>query len=62
MSFEHQELDETSDHPTRVIVGKGETTENVFCHKVLMKGIGDEWADKKLVQDIEDLGRSKVIL
>ena len=62
VSLDYQELDETSEQPTRVIVGKDESTGNVFCHKVLMKGIGDEWAVKKLVQDIEDFGRSKVIL
>ena len=62
VSLDYQELDETSDSPTRVIVGKDESTGNVLCHKVLMKGIGDEWAVKKLVQDIEDWGRSKVIL
>ena len=62
VSLDYQELDETSEKPTRVIVGKDESTGSVFCHRVLVKGIGDEWAVKKVIQDIEDFGRNKIIL
>ena len=43
-------------------MGKDERTKSAFCHRVIAKGPTDEWALRKVIQDIEDLGRSQVIL
>ena len=62
ISLDYQELNEDAEHPQKIIVGKDERTKSVFCHRVISKGLAAEWAIRKIVQDIEDLGRSQVIL
>ncbi len=62
ISLDYQELNEDAEPPQKVIVGKDEKTGSVFCHKVIAKGLTDEWAVRKVIQDIEDVGRSQVIL
>ena len=62
ISLDYQELNEESDKVKKVIVGKDERTKSVFCHHVLAKGLTDEWAIKRIIQDIEELGRSQIIL
>ena len=62
ISLDYQELNEESEQPQKVIVGKDEKTKSVFCHRVIAKGLTDEWAVKKIIQDIQDLGRNQIIL
>ena len=62
ISIDYQELSEDTAEKQRIIVGKDEPTGNVFAHYVICKGIADDWAAKRLVKDIEDLGRSSIIL
>ena len=62
ISLDYQELNEEAEHPQKVIVGKDEKTKSVFCHRIIAKGLTDEWAIKKIIQDIRDLGRNQIIL
>ena len=54
MSLDYQEFDEEAERPQKVIVWKDENTGTVFCHKVIAKGLTDEWAIRK------DMGRRTV--
>ncbi len=62
ISLDYQEFDEEAEDPQRVIIGVDEATGSVFGHYVACKGIGDGWIVKRLVKDIEDIGRSSIIL
>ena len=44
------------------IVGKDESTGMPINHKVSCKGPADEWVVRKIVKDLEDIGRRDVIL
>ncbi len=46
----------------KTIVGKDETSGMVTNHKVICKGAEDEYIAKKIVKDLEDMGRRDVIL
>ena len=48
-SLDYQELNADSDKVQKVIVGKDERTKSVFCHRVIAKGLTDEWAIKKII-------------
>ncbi len=50
------------DGKLKMIVGKDEPTGNVLAHFVLCKGIGDEWAIKRVVKDLEEMGRGHAIV
>ncbi len=50
------------DGKLKMIVGKDEPTGNVLAHFVLCKGIGDEWAVKRIVKDLEEMGRGHAIV
>ena len=62
VSLDYNEPDAEGDLKVRTIVGKDEATGNVLHHKVICKGIGDEWAIKKVTKDLEEFGRRDVIL
>ena len=62
ISLDYQELDEDADTPQKMIVGKDEMTGNIICHEIISKGLTDEWVIKKLITDIEELGRSNIVL
>ena len=62
VSMDYQELNEQTESPQKLIIGKDEVSGNVFAHNVIAKGLTDEWACKKVVQDLEELGRSNIIL
>ncbi len=44
------------------IVGKDESTGMPFQHRVEHKGIAYEWVAKRIIKDLEDIGRRDVIL
>ena len=46
----------------KIVVMKDEESRQVVSHRVDMKGLGDAWIVKKLVKDIEEMGRRDIIL
>ena len=62
VSLDYNEPDAEGELKVRTIVGKDESTGNILHHKVMCKGIGDEWAIKKITKDLEELGRRDVVL
>ena len=69
ISMDYQELisaakkDPGEDETTvKIIVVKDELTCVVLSYRVSQKGQGDTWLVKRLVQDIEDLGRTAIVL
>ena len=50
------------DKMIRIVVAKDEPTGVVFSYRVETKGTGDQWIIKRLVKDIEELGRRDIIL
>ena len=55
-------MNEESKIAQQIIVGKDETTGMLLAHFIKCKGTGDEWLMRQLVRDIEEFGRSDVIL
>ena len=54
----------SGDHDAKLrkcMVGKDEPTGNVLAHFVTCKGVGDEWAVRRLVRDLEEFGRGHTI-
>ena len=62
VSMDYQELNEESEKPQKIIVAKDEVTGNLIAHYVLCKGITDEWVIRKLVKDLEEIGRRDAIV
>ena len=62
ISLDYQDLNEESKIAQKIIVGKDETTGMLLAHFIKCKGTGDEWLMRQLVRDIEEFGRSDVIL
>ena len=72
LSLDYQELkskakkssteNDKTDKVFKIVVMKDEESGSVFAHRVDMKGPGDVWVVKKLVKDIEELGRRDIIL
>ena len=62
VSMDYNELNEDSAKPQKIIVGKDEVTGNVFAHNVIAKGLVDDWISKRVVRDLEEFGRSDIIL
>ena len=62
VSMDYQDLNETSGAPQKVLLGKDEDNGMVFGHYVKCKGIKDEWILKQIVRDIQEFGRSDIIL
>ena len=62
ISMDYNELNEESDKPQKVLVGVDNSTGNVFAHNVIAKGLTDDWICKKVVRDLEEFGRSDIIL
>ena len=69
ISMDYQELKSKAklqvseeDAVVRIIVAKDEQTGMTTAHRVDTKGPTDEWIVKRVVQDIEELGRSDIIL
>ena len=72
LSLDYQELKSKAKKPSieegktdkvlKIVVMKDEESGSVFSHRVDMKGPGDVWVVKKLVADIEELGRRDIIL
>ncbi len=56
------ESDEKDEKRIKMIIGKDEVTSNVFAHFVLCKGVHDEWVNRKIVRDLEEIGRAHTIL
>ena len=48
---------ESADSVLRIVVGKDEPTGMLAFHKVDTKGPIGEWTEKRLVKDIEEVGR-----
>ena len=46
----------------KIIVGKDEPTGMLTSHRVEVKGPGDEWIIRRLVKDVEELGRGDIII
>ena len=46
----------------RIVVGKEEPTGAVVAHRIEAKGPTDEWIVRRLVKDIEELGRGDIIV
>ncbi len=53
VSMDYQELNETSEKPQRIIIGKDEVTGNGFAHYVAAKGLVDDWIPRRIVRDLE---------
>ena len=62
VSLDYNEPDGTEKYKLKTIVGKDEVSGTIIHHKILSKGTGDEWLLKRLVKDLEDLGRRDVVL
>ncbi len=62
VAMDYNELNEESEKPQKIIVGVDQVTGNVFAHNVVAKGLVDDWICKRIVRDLEELGRSDVIL
>ncbi len=62
VALDYNEPDAEGELKVRTIVGKDESTGNILHHKVTCKGVGDEWAIRKVTKDLEELGRRDVIL
>ena len=62
VSFDYQTLNEETKHEQTVIIGKDESTGNVIAHHVTVKGLADDWAIRKVVKDLEELGRGHAII
>ena len=69
ISMDYQELKSKAklqvseeDAVVRIIVAKDEQTGMTTAHRVDTKGPTDEWIVKRVVQDIEELGRSDIVL
>ena len=58
---ESQAAAEDANSMLRIIVGKDEATGMTMAHRVVAKGPADEWVTKRLVKDIEELGRGDVV-
>lgn len=56
------DYDELEKGKAMTIVGKDETSGMPIQHKVQCKGPSDEWIVKKIIKDLEDLGRRDIIL
>ena len=54
---ESQAAAEDVDSVLRIVVGKDEPTGMVVAHRVDAKGPRDDWITKRLVMEIEGLGR-----
>ncbi len=59
VSFDYNDLEKGK---VMTIVGKDETSGMPINHKVSCKGPTDEWIVKRIVKDLEDLGRRDIIL
>ena len=46
----------------RIVVGKDEATGAVVAHRIEAKGPTDEWIVRRLVKDVEELGRGDIIV
>ena len=62
VSMDYQDLNETSGVSQKVLIGKDEDNGMVFGHYIKCKGLKDEWLLKQIVRDIQELGRSDIIL
>ncbi len=62
IAMDYNELNEDSEKPQKLLVGVDQATGNFFAHNVVAKGLTDDWICKKIVKDLEELGRSDVIL
>ena len=59
---ESQAAVEDANSMLRIVVGKDEATGMMMAHRVITKGPTDEWVTRRLVKDIEELGRGDIIL
>ena len=62
VSMDYNEPDAEGELKVKTLVGKGEVTGHIFHHKVQCKGIGDEWAMRRILKDLAELGRRDVVL
>ena len=62
VALDYNEPDEENNLKVRTICGKDETTGSLIHHKVVCKGIGDEWVIRKLIKDFEEFGRKDAML
>ena len=62
VSFDYQELNENEEKPQKVIIGKDEATGNLIAHYVLCKGLTDDWVIRRIVRDLEEIGRRDAIV
>ncbi len=62
VSLDYALINDETDKEMKLLVGKCETTGNYIGHQVLCKGLADEWIIKKIVKDLEELGKAGVIL
>ena len=57
IALDYNEPDAQDNLKVRTICGKDETTGSLIHHKVVCKGVGDDWIIRKLIKDFEELGR-----
>ena len=69
ISLDYQELlsvpkknPKPEDNVVKIIVAKDEDSGAVLAYRVTTKGPGDTWMIKRLVKDIEEMGRQDIIL
>ena len=62
VAMDYTELNEESENPQKVIIGVDQSTGNLFAHLVIAKGLIDDWICKRIVRDLEEFGKSDVIL
>ena len=62
IALDYNEPDAQDNLKVRTICGKDETTGSLIHHKVVCKGVGDDWIIRKLIKDFEELGRKDAML
>ena len=62
VALDYAMINDETDKEMKLIIGKCEATNNLLAHQVLCKGVADEWATKRIVRDLEELGKSGIIL
>ena len=69
ISLDYQELlsvpkknPKPEDNVVKIIVAKDEESGAVLAYRVTTKGPGDTWMIKRLVKDIEEMGRQDIVL
>jgi len=62
VSFDYQSMSVSSDKELKVLIGKDEGTGNLIGHTVICKGLADEWVIRRVVRDLQEIGRGHCII